>query len=82
VFRRLPFAYGVYSLASVAVPLASPLHVDPLRSLPRYMLPVFPLTMWLATWTERRGITRWAVLASALGLAVLTALFASWHQYV
>jgi mannosyltransferase PIG-V len=81
-FRRLPFAYGAYALAALLLAIASPAYVEPLRSLPRLLLPVFPIAMWLASWTERRGITRAAVVVSAAALAVLTALFASWRPYV
>jgi hypothetical protein len=38
--------------------------------------------MWLASWTERRGITRGAAIASGAAMAVLTAAFASWQPYV
>ena len=82
VFRRLPFAYGVYLLLALLLALYSPAHAEPLRSLPRLLLPVFPLTMWIASWTERRGLTRPAVAVSAVLLVVLTAEFASWHAYV
>ena len=82
VFRRLPFAYGAYSLGALLVALSSPAYLEPLRALPRYVLPIFPMTMWLAHWTERRGVTRAAVLASAAALAVLTAAFASGQPFV
>ena len=82
VFRRLPFAYGAYSLTALLLAISSPAYPEPLRSLPRLLLPVFPLTMWLASWTERRGITRGAIVASGAALAVLTAAFASWQPYV
>lgn len=81
-FRRLPFAYGVYLLGTLVLALYSPAHSDPLRSLPRLLLPAFPLTMWLATWTERRGITRPVAAVSAVLLVLLTAAFASWRPYV
>jgi mannosyltransferase PIG-V len=81
-FRRLPFAYGVYSLAALLLAIASPAYIEPLRSLPRLLLPIFPMTMWLASWTERRGLTREVVVASAVALAALTAAFASWQPYV
>jgi hypothetical protein len=81
-FRRLPFAYGVYALAAFLLAIASPAYVEPLRSLPRLMLPVFPIAMWLATWTEGRRITRPVAIASSVALAGLTAAFASWQPYV
>ncbi|MEA2352362.1 MAG: hypothetical protein QOJ14_776 [Thermoleophilaceae bacterium] len=82
VFRRLPFAYGAYLVGALVLALYSPAYGEPLRSLPRLLLPVFPLTMWLASWTERRGITRPVVAVSAVALVVLTAAFASWRPYV
>ena len=82
VFRRLPFAYGVYLVGALLLALYSPAHADPLRSLPRLLLPVFPLAMWLASCTERRGVARYAVAVSAIALVLLTAAFASWRPYV
>jgi hypothetical protein len=82
VFRRLPFAYGAYLVGALVLALYSPAHADPLRSLPRLLLPVFPVAMWLASWTERRRITRPVVVASGVALALLTAAFASWRPYV
>jgi hypothetical protein len=81
-FRRLPFAYGAYSVAALLFALSSPAYLEPLRAFPRYALVVFPLTIWFADWTERRGVTRPVVVASAVALAVLTAAFASWQPYV
>jgi hypothetical protein len=81
-FRRLPFAYGAYAACALLLAIASPAYVEPLRSLPRLMLPVFPIAMWLATWTEGRRITRPLAIASGVALAVLTAAFASWQPYV
>jgi hypothetical protein len=81
-FRRLPFAYGAYALCALLLAIASPAYVEPLRSLPRLMLPVFPIAMWLATWTEGRRITRPVAVASGVALAALTAAFASWQPYV
>ena len=82
VFRRLPFAYGAYTVTALVLAISSPAYPEPLRSLPRLLLPIFPLTMWLASWTERRGITRGALVASAAAMAALTAAFASWQPYV
>ncbi|MEA2272218.1 MAG: hypothetical protein QOI98_926 [Solirubrobacteraceae bacterium] len=81
-FRRLPFAYGAYASCALLLAIASPAYVEPLRSLPRLMLPVFPIAMWLATWTEGWRITRRVAIASGVALAGLTAAFASWQPYV
>lgn len=81
-FRRLPFAYGAYSVAALTLALSSPAFAEPLRAFPRYALVVFPLTIWLASLAARRGIVRALVVVSAAALAVLTAAFASWQPYV
>ena len=81
-FRRLPFAYGAYATAAFLLAIASPAYVEPLRSLPRLMLPIFPLAIWLGAFAEERRITRYAVAGSAVALALLTAAFASWQPYV
>lgn len=78
--RRLPPAYGLYALAALALPLSYPVEPQPLMSLPRFALVLFPLFMWLGWWTAR-GRARLPVLA-ALFLALqafAAARFATWH---
>jgi Mannosyltransferase (PIG-V) len=65
VLRRLPIAYGAYVLAALALPLSYPVAPQPLMSLPRFELVLFPLFMWLA--------------ACALLLATFVGEFATWH---
>jgi hypothetical protein len=80
VLRTLPVAYGVYVIAALAMPLSDPVASQPLMSLPRFLLVLFPLQMWLAGWLAQRRASRRGVLAvSALTLAFFTAQFASWH---
>ncbi len=50
VLRRLPLAYGAYVLAALALPLSYPVTPQPLMSLPRFLVVLFPLSMWLAAW--------------------------------
>src|SRR5207244_13400884 len=77
--RRLPIAYGVYPLMALALALTTQLRPEPLRSLTRYLVVVFPLFMWLAIVCERK-LVRVPVLALWIaGLGVLTAQFASWR---
>lgn len=78
--RRLPFAYGAYALAALALPLSYPVEPQPLMSLPRFALVLFPLFMWLGWWAAR-GRHRLVVLAALfLGLqAFAAAEFATWH---
>jgi len=78
-FRRLPFAYGAYALASLAMPLSYPVGPQPLQSIPRYELVLFPLFMWAAWWVAKRRVTAPAVAACAVLLGLFTAQFASWR---
>jgi hypothetical protein len=78
-FRRLPRAYGVYVGAALLLPLSFPVGPQPLMSLPRFMAVLFPIFMWLAIVCEERRITDRVVGASALGLGLFTAQFATWH---
>lgn len=77
--RRLPFAYAAYALVALAIPLSYPVTPQPLASLPRYEVVVFPLFMWAATWVARRRITGPAIAALAVLLGLFTAEFATWR---
>jgi Mannosyltransferase (PIG-V) len=80
VLRRLPLAYGAYVLAALALPLSDPVAAQPLMSLPRFLLVLFPLSMWLGACLAHRPRMRPALLLlSALLLAFFTAQFATWH---
>ncbi len=79
VFRRLPIAYGGYALVSLAMPLSYPVTPQPLASLPRYEVVVFPLFMWGAMWVSRRDLLVPAVGALAVLLGLFTAEFATWR---
>jgi len=80
VLRRLPAAYGAYVVATLALPLSYPVGPQPLMSLPRFIAVLFPLAIWLALWmTGRVGRERLVVGAFAIGLAVYSAIFATWH---
>jgi hypothetical protein len=80
VLRRLPLAYGAYVLAALALPLSYPVAAQPLMSIPRFLLVLFPLFMWLGAWLERRPRARPVLLgASALLLAFFAGQFATWH---
>ena len=79
VFRRLPRAYGVWVAASLVLPLTFPVTPQPLMSLPRFVSVLFPIFMWLAIVCEERRVTDLVVAASAVGLGLFTAQYASWH---
>jgi hypothetical protein len=79
VLRRLPRAYGVWVGASLVLPLSFPVAPQPLMSLPRFVSVLFPIFMWLALVCEERRATDLVAAASAFGLGLFTAQYASWH---
>jgi Mannosyltransferase (PIG-V) len=80
VLRRLPLAYGAYVVAALALPLSYPVAAQPLMSLPRFLVVLFPLNIWFASWLAGRPrVRRPAIAVSALLMAVFVAQFATWH---
>lgn len=80
VLRRLPFAYGAYVVVALGLTLSYPVDAQPLMSLPRFVLVLFPLQMWLARWVGGRGDggSERAIAICAVLLGLLTAQFARW----
>jgi hypothetical protein len=78
--KRLPPAYTVWTVAALALPLSVPATDEPLMSLPRFMLVLFPLWITLALWArERNRVSQ--VIALMLPLLVLyTGLFTTWSM--
>jgi Mannosyltransferase (PIG-V) len=78
-WRRLGAAYGLYAVASIAIPLSVPSDTYPLLSLPRLLLTVFPAFMALAVVasSERSRIAVIAVSAALLGVSL--AQWATWQ---
>ena len=80
VLRRLPLAYGLYVIAAILMPLSYPGPVEPLQSVPRYLLVLFPLGIWFAAWLdEHPRLMPPALIISALLMVFFTANFATWH---
>jgi hypothetical protein len=78
-FVRFRPAYGLYTGASLLIPLSFVFPLRPLMSFPRLVLPLFPLFWALARLTERRRLAHDVVVAvSAAGLGVMTILFVDW----
>lgn len=74
--RRLTLPYLVYGLAALVAPLFYPTPLQPLYSMPRFLLVAFPVFMALALLTERLVLTRLALLAvSSVALVLLTTVF-------
>jgi hypothetical protein len=80
VLRTLPLAYGVYVIAALALPLSYPATAQPLMSLPRFLVVLFPLSMWLGAWLAAHPrAQRPALVGSGLLMAFFVAQFATWH---
>jgi hypothetical protein len=79
VLRTRP-VYGVYVAASLLAPLSLIFAPRPFMSLPRFLLPLFPILWAFAVWAgRRRGVHELIVAASATLLGILTVLFLNWY---
>ena len=75
-WRRLSSPYNALCALALIFVLANPDTGQPLASLPRYAVVVFPLYMAMAACTQRRPVIRALIVAACLtGLVVLTARF-------
>ena len=80
VLKKLPLAYGVYVLAALALPLSYPVSSQPLMSLPRFLVVLFPLVIWLGWWLAGHPrLQRPAIVTSACLMAFFAAEFSTWH---
>ncbi len=78
--RRLPLAYGAYALAAIVLAVSYPAGPEPLMSLPRFLVVLFPLQMAIGLWLAgHERVRRPALGASAAMLASFAGLFATWH---
>jgi hypothetical protein len=79
-FRRLPFAYGIYSLVGlVALHLSAPTPADPLAGFARYASLRFPLFMVAAAWAVEHRRARVLLIISALVMIAVTVQFSTWR---
>jgi hypothetical protein len=77
--KRLPIAYTGYVVASLALPFSTPALDEPLMSLPRFIMVLFPLWIVLAIRVGARPARRRALAVGQIALLVAcTALFAAW----
>lgn len=80
VALRTRLLYGVYTWAMLLAPLSFVFQPRPFMSLPRFLLPIFPILWAPAVWARRRpGVHTAVVAASAAALGLLTILFAAWY---
>jgi hypothetical protein len=78
-WRRLPFAYFVYTLALLAQACSYPTPFEPLMSISRFVLVMFPVFMgWGARLGERPRLGRQVLLGSAVLLGAFSAVWATW----
>ena len=81
VLRMLPVAYGAYVLLALALPLSYPVAPQPLMSLPRFLVVLFPLNMWLAARlvARPRALRRAVVVVSGVMMMFFVGEFSTWH---
>jgi hypothetical protein len=77
--RRLPIAYSAYVAASLALPFSTPALDEPLMSLPRFEMVLFPLWIVLALKLGERRRSRRALAIIEIAMLVgCTGLFSAW----
>ena len=79
VLWRLGMAYGLYTLALLVLALADPVSLQPLASLPRYELIIFPLFISGARLLTRYRLVPYVIPALAVLLGLFTVEFATWR---
>ena len=77
-WKWLPVAYACYAGVALALAVSAPTAGEPLRSLPRFTIVIFPLWIALAGWATQRRRTRAVIAVCAPLVALWSALFVSW----
>ncbi|MFL5515306.1 MAG: hypothetical protein ACJ8DJ_04060, partial [Gemmatimonadales bacterium] len=77
--RRLPFAYGAYAAVGTVLLLCYPVFGRSPSGFSRYVVALFPITMWIAVWTSERRLYRWVLAGFAILMVINSARFATWH---
>lgn len=78
IWKKLPRLYGVYAVTLMLLFLTRLGSPQPLVSMARYVLEIFPAFLVLAAWGRRPGINRLILYLSWLGLLFFSAQFAMW----
>jgi hypothetical protein len=78
-FRLVPLYYTVFVIPALLVPLLTPSSVNPLMSMPRFVLPLFPLFVVAALLVRNRNLGLVIASISSLLLVILTMQFALWY---
>ncbi len=77
--RTVPLYYTAFVIPALIVPLLTPSSVNPLMSMPRFVLPLFPLFVVSALLIRNRT-TGWVLaIGSSCLLVILTMQFALWY---
>jgi Dolichyl-phosphate-mannose-protein mannosyltransferase len=76
--RSLPLEYGAYAALALVMCLSDPQVNQPLVSLDRYVLTIFPLWMVAGAWVAKRNLQRSAVVIGSILLVFYTVSFSSW----
>lgn len=76
---RTELPFGVYALASFLMPLFLVFGGRPFMSLPRFLLPIFPMYWAMAAAAKKFDAHQAIVAASAAGLGFLALLFVNWY---
>ncbi|MDQ6775038.1 MAG: hypothetical protein M3071_02195 [Actinomycetota bacterium] len=78
-WRRVPFAYFAYAIAMLVYATSFPVPLEPLESISRYELVIFPLFIGVAAWLAgRRNLTVGVLGISSVLLAAFSGLWAYW----
>jgi hypothetical protein len=77
-FRKLPLAYSIYMVVAIFVPLLRRTTLQPLVSMSRYVLILFPAFMMWGHWGRNPRFQRLVVYPSVAFLLYLSGQFAMW----
>jgi hypothetical protein len=77
--RMVPFYYTALVVPALVVPLLTPSSVNPLMSMPRFVLPLFPLFVVIALLVRSQRLGWVLASASSILLVILTMQFALWY---
>jgi hypothetical protein len=76
---RIPLYYFALVLPPLFVPLLTPSSVHPLMSMPRFVLPMFPLFVIIALLVRNRSMGIALAAVSAVLMAIFSMQFATWY---
>ncbi len=77
--RKLPLFYTAFIVPPLIVPLLTPSSVNPLMSMPRFVLPLFPLFVMIAILVRSKKLAAPLAVTSSFLLVILTMQFAQWY---